>query len=43
MNVNPLNTIPSQNTATRGSESGQIRYRGRAGPGPVVVPQDVAA
>lgn len=32
MNVNPLNTIPGQNTATRGSESGQIRYRGRAGP-----------
>lgn len=29
MNVNPLNTIPGQNTATRGSESGQIRYRGR--------------
>lgn len=27
MNVNPLNTIPGQNTATRGSESGQIRYR----------------
>ncbi|KAL0106126.1 hypothetical protein PUN28_016098 [Cardiocondyla obscurior] len=25
MNVNPLNTIPGQNTATRGSESGQIR------------------
>lgn len=32
MNVNPLNTIPDQNTATRGSKSGQIRYRGRAGP-----------
>lgn len=32
MNVNPLNTIPGQNTATRGSESGQIRYRGKAGP-----------
>lgn len=32
MNVNPLNTIPGQNTATRGSESGQIRYRGRACP-----------
>lgn len=32
MNVNPLNTIPGQNTATRGSESGQIRYRGEAGP-----------
>lgn len=32
MNVNPLNTIPGQNTATRGSKSGQIRYRGRAGP-----------
>lgn len=32
MNVNPLNTIPGQNTATRGSESGQIRYRGGAGP-----------
>lgn len=31
MNVNPLNTIPGQNTATRGSESGQIRYRA-AGP-----------
>lgn len=31
MNVNPLNTIPDQNTATRGSESGQIRYRA-AGP-----------
>jgi len=27
MNVNPLNTIPGQNTATRGSESSQIRYR----------------
>lgn len=45
MNVNPLNTIPGQNTATRGSESGQIRYRGRAGPaaGPAAIPQDVAA
>lgn len=32
MNVNPLNTIPGQNTATRGSESGQIRYHGRADP-----------
>lgn len=32
MNVNPLNTIPGQNTATRGSESGQIRYRGGTGP-----------
>lgn len=32
MNVNPLNTIPGQNTATRGFKSGQIRYRGRAGP-----------
>lgn len=26
MNVNPLNTIPGQNTATRGTQSGQIRY-----------------
>lgn len=32
MNVNPLNTIPGQNTATRGSESGQIRYCGGTGP-----------
>lgn len=31
MNVNPLNTIPGQNTATRGSESGQIRYRAACG------------
>lgn len=38
MNVNPLNTIPGQNTATRGSESGQIRYRWSA-----AIPQDVAA
>lgn len=44
MNVNPLNTIPGQNTATRGSESGQIRYRAAvAAAAAVAILQDVAA